>query len=466
MKKLTIFLMIICSSFINAQVQNTLEKPATDERVELLSIVFRLAESEEYNSEIFKLYTDRINNHYTQYKDHKLIKFIKKLREENAVGYDAVMKMAVHLDEDLNPKIPFSAKIPDNRWGEENAYKFVSLLQDFYKKSDSEIFFRKNKALYAQASERFLPIYKKLDLDWYTHFYGKEPNEKFIIINGLGNGGGNYGPTVNLPNKENEVYAIMGAWNTDSEGMVEFPAKNYFPTLLHEFNHSFVNEPLGENYDTFRYSGEIIFEVVKKEMKNGAYGSWETMLNEALVRAAVIKYMKDHDFSDEEISLEISEQLNRGFIWIEDLVEQLEFYDKNRSDYPTLESFLPKLAEAYIGFTENISKYLNKTKKNKPRFVSITEFENGSQNVDPDIEYISLNFDRSFTGSNFIKPGHNKANFPNFKNLSFSEDRKTVILHWTLEPDKEYEFILIALSPDNPENKVNEDYTIQFKTKN
>jgi len=44
------------------------------------------------------------------------------------------------------------------------------------------------------------------------------------------------------------------------------------------------------------------------------------MLNEALVRAAVIKYQKDHHFSAEEISKETNGQLDRGFLWIEKLV--------------------------------------------------------------------------------------------------------------------------------------------------
>ncbi|MFC3354953.1 DUF4932 domain-containing protein [Sphingobacterium zeae] len=59
---------------------------------------------------------------------------------------------------------------------------------------------------------------------------------------------------------------------------------------------------------------------MKEKMNRQAYGSWQTMLNEALVRAAVIKYQKDHNFSAEEISKETNGQLDRGFLWIEKLV--------------------------------------------------------------------------------------------------------------------------------------------------
>lgn len=465
MKKITILFLSLYTTVIFGQEVTIITKPEIDKRVELLSIAFRLAESEEYNSEIFKLYTDKIEKHYSAYKNHELIHFIKKLRQENGVSYDAVMKMAVHLDKNLDPRVEFSNTIPEPRWGRENAYDFVRLLKDFYLDSDSEKFFQDNSELYAEASERFLPVYEMLDVKWYKDFYGKEPNEKFIIVNGLGNGGGNYGPSVELPDGKKEVYAIMGAWNTGAEGMVEFPVNSYFPTLLHEFNHSFVNDLLEVNNAAFQESGETIYEVVKKEMRNGAYGSWQTMINEALVRAAVIKYMKDHSFPADQISLEVSEQLNRGFIWIEDLVAELENYDNNRAAYPTLESFIPQLVRAYKSYAENIQIYIEDRKKARPHFVSISEFENGSKEVDPDLKQISLNFDKAFSGANFIRPGEDIEAFPEFTNLRFSEDRKTVILEWNLENEKDYEFFLIGISPKTEAAKAAEDYAISFSTK-
>lgn len=54
------FSLLIVFSF--GQETNSLDKPKVDERIEILSIVFRLAESEEYSSKRFKLYTDKIEN--------------------------------------------------------------------------------------------------------------------------------------------------------------------------------------------------------------------------------------------------------------------------------------------------------------------------------------------------------------------------------------------------------------------
>lgn len=461
MKKLSFLIILICNSYMIAQNSNIIEKPTVDERVELLSIVFRLAESHEYSAENFKLYTDKINEHYSHFKDHKLINFVKEIRKKNGVSYDAVMKMAVHLDDELNPIVPFNDKIPEKRWGKENAYKFVELLKEFYADSNSEEFFENNKDLYSAASLKFLPVYENLDLAWYKNFYGKDPNEQFIIINGLGNGGGNFGPSVNLPDGRKNVYAVMGVWNTDSNGMVEFPVENYFPTLLHEFNHSFVNDMLDKNMKAFEVNAKKIYEVVEMEMRNGAYNSWETMINEALVRAAVIKYMKDHDFSEKRIALETMEQVNRGFIWIEDLVAEIENYDQNRDEFSTLEDYIPHLVVSYSTFAENIQQYVIKKDMEKPSLISISEFENGSKNVNPALEQISFNFDKPFTASNFIKPGDDMSKFPHFTNLSYSEDKKTVILNWDLEQNKEYEFVILGISSEKNNNG---DYHVIFKT--
>lgn len=285
MKFIYALLLTFLTIFSFAQQTNSLQKPKVDERIEILSIVFRLADSEEYSSGRFKIYTDKIQSYYEPYKGHELMTFIKKLRNENGVGYDAVMSMAIHLDENLNPLIPFTDKIPDERWGKKNAVEFVRLLKKFYKESNSKEFFEGNKKLYAEVSERFLPVYEHLDRSWYPKFYGKEPNENFIIVNGLGNGGGNYGPSIDLPNGKRDVYAIMGTWKTDSLGMAEFTIGNYFPTLLHEFNHSFVNHLLEENPEPFRINGEKLYKTVADEMQSQAYGNWHTMVNEACSRS-------------------------------------------------------------------------------------------------------------------------------------------------------------------------------------
>lgn len=82
---------------------------------------------------------------------------------------------------------------------------------------------------------------------------------------------------------------------------------------------------------------------------------WEEVLDEALVHASTIKYMKDHNFKPSDIEGWIHFIKGAfGYFWIEELVAELESYDQQRNKYPTLESYMPKLAEAYKIWTENM----------------------------------------------------------------------------------------------------------------
>lgn len=91
--------------------------------------------------------------------------------------------------------------------------------------------------------------------------------------------------------------------------------KDYFPTILHEFNHSFVNHVVEKYRSELQESGTIIFDKVKDEMNKQAYSNWKTMYDEALVKATVIKYMKDYNFDKKTIENELNEQLNISFFY-------------------------------------------------------------------------------------------------------------------------------------------------------
>ena len=356
MYRVLIILLVTPNFQAYAQEKVILEKPKVDKRVELLSIVFRLAERPEYSSQTFKLYTDRIEQHFEKYKKHELIQFTKSVVNENYVSYDAVMRMAINLDDNL--KLLSDVKDvwqQDQRWNKENVETFVTLLQKFYIDTEFDTFFNDNADLYNEAIKRYTSIYEQIDLDWFHFFYGKEPSEEFSVIIGMGFGG-NYGPSLDYTNGKRTVYSIVGVGMTDDRGMPDFHPMSFI-ILVHEFGHSFVNYLIEKNTEEFKENGERIFSVVKDEMAKQAYGSWKTMLCEALVRASVIKYAKDHKLmigNDLMSDFLITVEKENSFFWIEELVAELENYDKQREIYPTLESYMPKLIEAYKVWEGNI----------------------------------------------------------------------------------------------------------------
>ena len=71
-----------------------------DPRVELMSLIFRLAGNPEYNqANSASPYADDIETHFGQFRSHEVVKTARRLRRQRGVSYDAVMSMAVHLQD-------------------------------------------------------------------------------------------------------------------------------------------------------------------------------------------------------------------------------------------------------------------------------------------------------------------------------------------------------------------------------
>src|SRR5262249_17729816 len=93
--------------------------PYVDERVELMSIIFRLAGNVEYHMDLLPLYSADIDRYFAPYKNHPCVQMAHALAEkDDGVGFDAVMSMAISLSPppELKPLVTFSSTIPDKRW--------------------------------------------------------------------------------------------------------------------------------------------------------------------------------------------------------------------------------------------------------------------------------------------------------------------------------------------------------------
>src|SRR6185436_12918558 len=128
----TPFLLILSLfTFIqNPAAQNL--KPQIDKRVEILSIVSRLAEYDEYNQDAAEKYVADIHSYFDKFKADTLIGLAKYVREESGISFDAVMSMAINLTQ-TGKKFSFQEnwrKDLDKRWTPVAATRFVKLLND------------------------------------------------------------------------------------------------------------------------------------------------------------------------------------------------------------------------------------------------------------------------------------------------------------------------------------------------
>lgn len=234
--------------------------------------------------------------------------------------------------------------------------EFLSYLNSFYKDTNFNEFFKAHKDLYNRGLKSYQDnVIKHFDIDWYADFYGNEPQETFSVIIGFCNGGGNYGVNRQLTGKMKEVFAIVGYY-VDKEDTPMYN-KEYLPTLIHEFNHSFINHYLDENkYPDFvkelEPAATDLFMSSRWSMAKQAYGNWKTVINESLVRAAVICYMLDKEYKPEDIRTELLEQAQRNFRWMPELVTLLRKYEKKQSKYGNFENFYPNVINFFKKYAQ------------------------------------------------------------------------------------------------------------------
>lgn len=482
MKRL-IFLLtgLLAVSYVAAGTQATatrgISKPTVDRRVELMTIVARLADYPEYQSKLVPVYTDSLDAWFAPYKEHPAVLYMKMLKKESNVGYDAVPIMGVYMTEPpkLRPRLPLTASQPESRWGVQRGTEFIKLLDKFYKDARCEEFFARQAPLFGQVEEAFGDVFAEIDMEWFTRFFGGESKGGMVPIVGMGFGGGNYGGSIVYPDSTEDQYAFMGMWKMDNDRKIRFDKEMFMNVIVHEFNHSFVNPALDAE-PGLAWSASEIYRVASEQMSKQAYTNGRTVLNETFVRAAVIRYLMAHADST-AVNNEMLYQIDCHFIWMPEAVELLGEYEANRDQYPDFRSFMPRVVE----FCNEVSTQMNVIGRRREKekairsgkvvhVVAVEPFGNGAQDVDPDLKEITIRFDRPLVGRGYsFNPGPGGVDkfFEFVGAKGYSDDNKAFTIQVKLEPNREYEFYVLKdfsfVTPDGI--RMTEDYLVKFRTR-
>lgn len=445
-------------------------KPQVDRRIELMSIVFRLAGNDEYNGHQFATYVQDIHQHFDAYKTHPAVLMAKQVAQDNGVGFDAVMSMAIHLTQppSLKPIATFTKTHLDKRWGTTNAEKFATLLEQFYRDAHCQQFFNQHEAVYQRAVNRFSQVLNKVDAGWYKQYYGIRPTGRFNVVIGVGNGGGNYGPNATLPNGKEEIYAIMGTWAVDSTKNPVYDEEAVLPIIVHEFNHSFVNSLIDQHADKLEAAGKTIYPPVADKMRPQAYSNWKTMFSESLVRASVVRYLVKHNSDNSASRRQIREEEARGFIWTQGLVDLLNDYESNRGQYPTLSSFMPPIVRFFGQIATDFPAFQQAYNQKRAHVVGIEPLTGKTQAIDPRLTELVIRFDKPMNPKKVsINIGSTgKDHFPLQGIIGFSDDNQTLTLKIGLKPNWDYSFWLTDKSFQTPDGYPLVEHEVAFKTGN
>lgn len=165
-----------------------------------------------------------------------------------------------------------------------------------------------------------------------------------ILLGPLFHSGG-FGPRVERENGQFDVYSINGPHARDGE-LLSFGSPEVYRYLIwHEFSHSFIN-PMVEQAETEieRYSD--LYAPIERRMRKQAYDNWQTTVNEHLIRAITVR-LTAREISPQAGQSALNTERQRGFVYVDALVDRLVEYEANRERYPTLESFFPRLVSVF-----------------------------------------------------------------------------------------------------------------------
>ena len=422
----------------------TAVRVAIDPRVELISIIFRLAGNPEYCQGKVAAYINDVDEHFGPFRNHAVVQLARQLRRTRGVSYDACMSMAVHLTDasDLKEKIPFDPHPPtlDGRWRVDEAREFLQKARQFVEDTSFDEFVDKHQTMYRLTESRMKKVLdEEAHLEWFDQFFGRRPQASFSVILGLVNGGQCYGPRCRADDAKEDLYCVLGVWKTDGEGMPTFD-REVLSTVVHEFCHSYANPIIDQHEAELRVAGQKIFPHVSSAMQRQAYGNWKTMMCESLVRACVVRYIRRHDGAV-AAWMEIQKQKQRQFLWMKELSDLLGEYETARDEYPSLEKFAPQIVSFFDDYAKGFADKQKELDAKRPQVVAMTP-ANGAVDVDPSLSAIKVVFDRPMQDGSWSMVGGG-PNFPEIVGKPAYDATKMV---WTvsvkLKPDWRYQFML------------------------
>lgn len=347
---INIIVLLLNNISLPAQIHSTV-----DERMELQSIVFRLAGAQEFVNNDFKEYSDAVDKYFYKYSDHEIIRFIQEIRSRKNIAYSLIPASTPMLEIKENgvvSKMENAYGPAAAVWGEEWD-RYVQLLNDFYRKSRFNKFFSSQSETYRKAIADIDKMLAGIDSSWFAETFGYylEPRVYLCMANGQHNysftdstAKGAYGIALGyspMPFYYNIIHEMMHRYTAISD--------DYFPKAESAMTRIFENKRLVERY------------------RQNAYPQKSAVFNEWITDLAVIMYNIATDTVDggrQRVLNDISRAEGiYGYIWMGRSVEFMDNFYDDRNSYPYFQDFMPRLCE-FLRFTTKTDNWIKVLEEN------------------------------------------------------------------------------------------------------
>ncbi|MCB0450972.1 MAG: DUF4932 domain-containing protein [Confluentibacter sp.] len=342
MKKIILLILLLASS--KGIGQKSELNISIDERIET---IYSIAFLDNYFlvSNHDNLYKSKLRKNLDALKNHKAVILFDTLTKNHGFNFYKVTDWALQFDKfpELNKVREVAKPYPfaeSNDIIENFKKEFISFNQD----SLFQVYLTEIKQLNEKVLNQVKASKSIQELPTYLEtYYGTKLGSYNLILSPLVHSGGFNAEFIE--NGKKQVYAIIGP-NGEIEHIPYF-GKDYIEMdmILHEFGHSFVN-PLLEKYasEIEKLKDKYYTQNLIKAGNQEGYSEWKYVFNELLLRATTIKITEKH-FGAKKAKELLDYEIAIGFSLVENFVEILKTYEKNREKYPNFNKFYPILIE-------------------------------------------------------------------------------------------------------------------------
>ena len=453
-----------------------------DERFELVSIAFRLTGQQAFEHSNPDNYVANIDNYFSKYKDHELIKYLSQMLGSRSV-IDIGLVVGLAADIEITPKgiVPTSRWIPfvnyeeygvqKNEWDlSKTEYKeCVRLLNKFYKDTKFHQFYLSNQSFYNSIEKQIQKLVDQIDTAWFRDFFGfpyQMDNIWLVSANGVHNFSILRKDVAG--NKYNNC-AIAGFF-TNASGEVVI-GESVFQALMHEICHNYWNPICEQHQEYFKEICDTLYNTkIGNVLERNYYGSPSAITYEGINRLCEFYYYQTHNtFDSVEFDRRIHNEEKKGFIWLEEMLRFMEVFSSNRDIYPDFQNFMPQL-HGFLSEVVNLMDkyYWPKYQLQYSRIVA-TYPANGAV-VDTNLSNIYFFFSQPmFTGIYFYEGPPNQSDVTripiDFDNISW-EDAYTykIPISEPLKPKTKYG-VRMSRAIDNTYHYGTIPYDLIFETK-
>lgn len=286
-------------------------------------------------------YIEAGKERFKDFQDHEFVKMLSSMMIRGYT-YDAIPSSIYHFNENfrLRDDIEINEFTMKRSSGQENLEKLMVYLKAFRMDSDFDSYFKENKEQYIKMMDKGHYLVNSHNVEEVIEdFYGKPIQNSIITVTPHAKNA--YGVSIDLKTGSLEVLPTLGVYD-DTEIFINI--------LIHEISHTYVN-PLTAQQGDILDETEVLYGPIKKVMSNQAYTTWETTVNEHIVRANTAIMLRDI-LGETAYKNALARDRERGFEYIDEVVESVSDYTDNRDEYPTFEDYHSEIMKKLVALNE------------------------------------------------------------------------------------------------------------------